>query len=229
MKNIKKIFLLIAVMIIIAVAIQNFHQTFHKITIEASDSTIKLTKAKQTLVIGKTLQLKLTGTNQSVTWSSGKPKVASVINGKVTAKTVGVTTITATCNARKYICKITVIEKKIEVVETGEYNSKEEVALYIHTYQKLPKNYITKEEATSLGWKSGYLDTFAPGKSIGGDYFSNYEKLLPEKRGRTYIECDIDTKGAKSRGAKRIVYSDDGLIYYTDDHYETFTLLYKEG
>ena len=61
-----------------------------------------------------------------------------------------------------------------------------------------------------------------------GDYFGNYEGLLPEKKGRKYTECDIDTLGAKSRGAKRIIFSNDGLIYYTDDHYESFELLYGE-
>ena len=69
------------------------------------------------------------------------------------------------------------------------------------------------------------LEPFAPGKSIGGDRFGNYERRLPAG---SYKECDIDTKGKKSRGAKRIVFSNDGLIYYTDDHYETFTLLYGE-
>ena len=58
--------------------------------------------------------------------------------------------------------------------------------------------------------------------------FGNYEGLLPEADGRTYTECDIDTLGADSRGAKRIVFSNDGLIYYTEDHYETFELLYGE-
>lgn len=115
------------------------------------------------------------------------------------------------------------------VSEDGEYWTKDEVALYIHLFGYLPKNYITKDEAKSLGWPgSGKLDPYAPGCSIGGDYFGNYEKLLPTKRGRKYTECDIDTRGAKSRGAKRIVFSNDGLIYYTDDHYESFTLLYGE-
>ncbi len=112
--------------------------------------------------------------------------------------------------------------------ENGEYTSKDEVALYIHTYGKLPSNFITKNEARDLGWDGGSLEPYAPGKSIGGDYFGNYEGLLPEKRGRKYTECDIDTKGRSSRGEKRIVFSNDGLIYYTDDHYSSFTLLYGE-
>ena len=110
----------------------------------------------------------------------------------------------------------------------GSYTSKEDVALYIYQYGTLPKNFITKDQARGLGWDGGGLEPYAPGKCIGGDKFGNYEKLLPVKSGRTYTECDIGTLGAKSRGAKRIVFSNDGLIYYTDDHYETFTLLYGE-
>ena len=109
--------------------------------------------------------------------------------------------------------------------EYGIYDSKDEVALYIVTYDKLPSNYITKKEAKKLGWSGGSLESYAPGKCIGGDYFGNYEGNLPEDT--KYHECDIDTLGKKSRGAKRIVYSDDGYIYYTEDHYETFELLYE--
>ena len=112
--------------------------------------------------------------------------------------------------------------------ENGTYTSKDDVALYIHTYGKLPSNFITKSQAEKLGWTGGSLEPYAPGKCIGGGRFGNYEGLLPEKPGRTYTECDIDTLGARSRGAKRIVFSNDGLIYYTDDHYEHFTLLYGE-
>ena len=100
--------------------------------------------------------------------------------------------------------------------------------MYIHTYGHLPGNFITKKEAKKLGWSSGSLEKYAPGKAIGGDRFGNYEGLLPEAPDRVYTECDIDTLGAKKRGAKRIVFSNDGLIYYTEDHYEHFTLLYGE-
>ncbi len=110
----------------------------------------------------------------------------------------------------------------------GVYTKKDDVALYIHTYGKLPKNFISKKEAHALGWSGGSLEPYAPGMCIGGSYFGNYEGLLPEKDGRKYTECDIDTLGKKSRGAKRIVFSNDGLIYYTDDHYESFELLYGE-
>jgi len=108
----------------------------------------------------------------------------------------------------------------------GSYSSAEDVALYIHTYGKLPDNFITKGEAEALGWSGGSLEKYAPGKCIGGDRFYNREGLLPA--GHTYYECDIDTLGKSSRGAKRIVFSDDGLVYYTQNHYASFTLLYGE-
>ena len=112
--------------------------------------------------------------------------------------------------------------------EDGWYYSKDNVALYIHTYGHLPDNFITKKEAEALGWSGGSVEKYAPGMAIGGGRFGNYEGLLPEADGRTYTECDIDTNGASSRGAKRIVFSNDGLIYYTGDHYESFELLSGE-
>ena len=114
--------------------------------------------------------------------------------------------------------------------EDGHYTSKEEVALYLYTYGKLPSNFITKKEAENLGWKkkdgeAGQLHVVAPGMSIGGSSFGNYEGLFPEKKGRKYFECDINyIKG--NRGAERLVYSNDGLIFYTGDHYESFEQLY---
>ncbi len=117
---------------------------------------------------------------------------------------------------------------KITVTENGHYDSKDQVALYIHTYGHLPSNYVTKREAKKAGWESGSIEKYFPGCSIGGDVFQNREKLLPEASGRTYYECDIDTAGQRSRGDKRIVFSNDGLIYFTEDRYASFTLLYGE-
>lgn len=115
-----------------------------------------------------------------------------------------------------------------QIDEDGAYTTKDDVALYIHTYGHLPDNFITKKDAQALGWPSGSLEPYALGKCIGGSRFGNYEGLLPEADGRTYTECDIDTLGADSRGAKRIVFSNNGLIYYTEDHYKSFELLYGE-
>ena len=111
--------------------------------------------------------------------------------------------------------------------EQGSYDTKDEVALYLHTYGHLPDNYITKKEAEKLGWdsKKGNLPEVAPGKSIGGSHFGNYEGQLPEKDGRKYYECDLDYDGGY-RGAERLIYSNDGLIFYTEDHYKTFEQLY---
>ena len=119
-------------------------------------------------------------------------------------------------------------DETAQIDEDGAYTTKDDVALYIHTYGHLPDNFITKKDAQALGWPGGSLEPYAPGKCIGGSRFGNYEGLLPEADGRTYTECDIDTLGADSRGAKRIVFSNDGLIYYTEDHYKSFELLYGE-
>ena len=111
------------------------------------------------------------------------------------------------------------------IAEDGEYSSPEDVAEYIHTYGKLPGNFITKNQARDLGWDSskGNLWDVAPGKSIGGDRFGNYEGLLPEGQ---YRECDVNYAGGY-RGAERLIYEEDGGgVWYTNDHYESFTQLY---
>ena len=115
----------------------------------------------------------------------------------------------------------------ITVEENGEYSDKDHVALYIHTYGKLPSNYISKTKARKAGWVSskGNLWDVLPGKSIGGSRFYNDDGALPDASGRDWTECDIDYEGG-FRGAKRIVFSNDGLVFYTDDHYKTFQQLY---
>ena len=110
----------------------------------------------------------------------------------------------------------------------GWYYSAEDVALYLVTYGELPSNFITKNEARDLGWEGGSVQKYQEGAAIGGDKFGNREGILPKASGRQYYECDIVTNGKNSRGAKRIVFSNDGLIYYTEDHYESFILLYGE-
>lgn len=138
-------------------------------------------------------------------------------------------TLTETPTEPPVIVDDTLVELAPSIAEDGTYTTKEDVAAYLHEYGHLPSNFITKKEAKELGWVSseGNLGEVAPGMSIGGDYFGNYEGLLPEADGREYHECDIDSDGSY-RGAKRIVYSNDGLIYYTEDHYESFELLYGE-
>jgi hypothetical protein len=118
-------------------------------------------------------------------------------------------------------------EPEEAIAEDGYYTSPEEVALYLHTYNRLPDNYITKEDAMDLGWdaQEGNLWEVTDRMSIGGNRFGNREKLLPEAEGRQYYEADVNYEGGY-RGAERLVYSNDGLIFYTRDHYESFEQLY---
>ena len=115
----------------------------------------------------------------------------------------------------------------ITVEKDGEYTDKDHVALYIHTYGTVPSNYVTKTKARKAGWVNteGNLWDVLPGKSIGGGGFNNDDGTLPDAPGREWFECDIDYDGGY-RNAKRIVYSDDGLVFYTEDHYNTFEQLY---
>ena len=156
-------------------------------------------------------------------------KTESVKDGKSqskesTSKEEEITTIT---ESEEESLQESVTEKEVQVEENGNYTSKEEVALYIHTYGKLPVNYITKKEAQDMGWdpSKGNLSDILPGMSIGGSAFGNYEGALPRANGRRYFECDIDYDGGY-RGAKRLVYSNDGLVFYTEDHYNTFEQIY---
>ncbi len=110
-------------------------------------------------------------------------------------------------------------------VEWGQsYTTPEDVAEYLHIYSELPPNFITKNEAKKLGWDSskGNLWDVAPNMSIGGDTFGNREGLLPDGK---YYECDVNYNGGY-RGAERLIFSKDGAIYYTNDHYQTFEQLY---
>lgn len=111
--------------------------------------------------------------------------------------------------------------KPTSLVAQGEaYYDLEHVVLYLDAFGTLPPNYITKKEAQALGWEGGTVEDFQEGAAIGGTYYGNYEGTLP--KGCEYHECDLDTHPHKKRGAKRLVYSDDGRYYYTDDHYEHF-------
>ena len=84
--------------------------------------------------------------------------------------------------------------KEQALAEDGWYYSRDDVALYLHTYNHLPTNYLTKNEAEALGWnnKEGNLWDVADGCCIGGNKFGNYEGRLPEKSGRTWHECDVN-------------------------------------
>ncbi len=172
-------------------------------------------------------------TVQSTTSAASKPAdttqattTAPATSSSAAATTTATTTIATA--ATKATTTTTAATQAELLDEEGWYYSADDVALYLWTYGYLPGNFITKADARKLGWEGGSVEDYAPGCAIGGDKFGNREELLPTARGRQYYECDIDTNGRSSRGAKRLVFSNDGLIYYTDDHYESFTLLYGE-
>ena len=116
------------------------------------------------------------------------------------------------------------VAAKDNLPEYGEYYyDLENVVLYLEIYDELPPNYITKRQAQEFGWEGGSVEKYKKGAAIGGDTFGNREGLLPKAAGRSYTECDIDTNGYSSRGSRRLVFSNDGLYFYTSDHYETFS------
>lgn len=162
------------------------------------------------------------------TGCGGNSKDTSVISN-TTADTSSVSAVTTSEAAQ-----VTEDTKASETTsQTGEgsgapvygeyYYDVENVVLYLEEYGELPPNYITKKEAEALGWSGGSVEDFKEGAAIGGDRFGNYEELLPKSDGRTYTECDIDTDGYPSRGSRRLVFSNDGLYFYTSDHYESFS------
>jgi len=115
------------------------------------------------------------------------------------------------------------------VEESGLYTTKDSVAAYLCKFDKLPGNYVGKDEGISL-YESKTGNTFSKwnfnpwttlGVMIGGDVFDNREGLLPSGG---YHEADVDYS-AKNRGTKRLIYQLDCVIYYTADHYESFDKL----
>lgn len=114
-------------------------------------------------------------------------------------------------------------ENEEHSLSIDQLTAEHRVVKYVKKNGRLPDYYITKKEARSLGWQSTYRDLCdaAPGKAIGGDYFSDFERNLPKKSGRKYYEADLNYHCGK-RNANRLIYSNDGLIFITKDHYNTF-------
>lgn len=117
--------------------------------------------------------------------------------------------------------------QKTKLEKDGTYTDKDDVIRYIHEYGHLPSNYITKKEARDLGWSDGAdnLSEVAPGKNIGGDEYGNSDKMLPEEEGRVFYECDVNVEPGE-RGEEKVIYTNDGQIFYTGDNMETFEQVY---
>jgi len=101
--------------------------------------------------------------------------------------------------------------------------AQQNVVNYLRQYHRLPDFYITKRKARQSGWdpRTGNLCQVMPGKAIGGDRYNNREKLLPAAPDRQWYEADINYHCGR-RASDRLLYSSDGLIYVTLDHYKTF-------
>ncbi|MBS6680016.1 MAG: hypothetical protein KH290_01090 [Roseburia sp.] len=223
MKRIKKyLFLLLTAILLFAQPVPQV-QAF---TTTAATGQVKLNKKSLTIAYTKIAKLKLKNAPAKVAWYSSNTKIAYCDAGTVEARSVGKVKITAKCRGISYTCTVTVTSgENAGLTENGRYTSKNKVAAYIRRYGKLPSNFITKSEASELGWNGGSLLKYSKYACIGGNIYHDYEGVLPKAAGRKYYECDIDTMGALSRGAKRIIYSNDGLIYYTDNHYNHFKQL----
>ena len=120
-------------------------------------------------------------------------------------------------------CKCVYVPMRTKLVGTATdmgYNGADAQLYYLN---RLPNYYVSKKEAYSEGWKPNHkkLDKVLPGKMIGGDIYTNDDQKLPFMPGRIWYEADINYTGGK-RNRQRILYSSDGLIFVTYDHYQTF-------
>ena len=118
---------------------------------------------------------------------------------------------------------ITNVPAVAEGQSIDQLTQQKRVVSYLQQHQRLPDYYITKKQAREQGWdaRNGNLCSVLPGKAIGGDRFSNREGQLPAARSRVWREADINYQCGR-RGADRLLYSSDGLIFVTRDHYKNF-------
>ncbi|KIA88232.1 ribonuclease domain-containing protein [Kaistella jeonii] len=102
-----------------------------------------------------------------------------------------------------------------------ELTNEKKVINYVKATRRLPDYYVTKSEAKKSGWvpSKGNLCDVLPGKAIGGDRFSNREKNLPGNE--QYYEADVNYN-CGNRNADRIVFTVNGDIFLTKDHYKSF-------
>ncbi len=201
----------------------------HTYTCKIKVRKVKQSSTKITVPFNTKSKLTLINAPKKSAWFSSNQKIVYYSNGSFKARAVGTATITAKYYGKSYRCNITVVSGETSspvLNRNGRYTSRDKVALYIHTFKKLPTNFITKEQAYTRGWNGGSLIPYYTYSCIGGNTYYNNGKIKFSGKDKEYFECDIDTLGALSRGEKRLVYTNDGDIYYTPDHYATFIKLY---
>lgn len=115
------------------------------------------------------------------------------------------------------------IDKINSDADIDELTNETVVVSYVIQNHRLPGYYVKKKEARKHGWNpaQGNLCDVLPGRAIGGDVFTNREGSLPKKPGRNWYEADLNYNCAH-RNADRLLFSNDGLVFVTKDHYKTF-------
>lgn len=127
---------------------------------------------------------------------------------------------------------ILALATRIRVYENRDYDTKEEVALYIYKYKKIPRNFVTKDYVNSV-LNMAPKEAISRGYNIGGDNFESRGAITNYTSLKYLHECDIyknrDVASVDGRGTNRLVYNQYGnpKVYYTDDHYQTFQYLSK--
>lgn len=169
------------------------------------------TKHLRLLIIAAALLLALTGMLLLLTKPAGQPDVSGI----------------EAPAAQPAAASEPAAQEAAGQIAAPAFTDPQAIADYIFANRRLPDHFITRREAEALGYDAdrNFLSDVAPGLSLGGDRFGNYENLLPKASTRTWKECDANYISGP-RGTERIIYSNDGLVYYTADHYETYTQMF---
>ena len=126
-------------------------------------------------------------------------------------------------------CRCVILQMKAVMPGGATKDGENGADFWLAHYGKLPDYYISKEELYALGWKgSKTISSKAPGKMVFGGVYNNDDGHLPSALGRIWYEADINYYKGR-RNQHRILFSNDGLIFVTYDHYQTFYEIYTGG
>lgn len=121
-------------------------------------------------------------------------------------------------------CRCVIVRMEAKIAGTATENRTNGADWWLIRFKHLPSYYISQEDAANLGWeaKLGNLSNVAPGKMLAKGIYQNRNGHLPQESGRIWYEADINYKSGW-RNDQRILYSNDGLVFVSYDHYQTFT------